>query len=322
MKTKLPVSFKVNIFPKNKIDLLIFLLILATAGVFGFLYREGERKNDELTHQLLELREQYLESTLEHSRALVSLGANLEETRSGQEVVISSLKNDIQTEKQKASIIQAELGKVSGSVTTLEKLTNTDKELLQKYSKVYFLNEHYIPARLSLIPAPYTFDVQVPKREFQIHTSVWPHMKAMMDAADAAIGEDILIASAYRSFGTQARLKSSYVVSYGANTANQFSADQGYSEHQLGTTVDFTVGNKGADIDSFESTQTFRWLTQNAHTYGFTLSYDKNNSYYQYEPWHWRFVGIKLATDLFTKGKHFYDLEQREIDAYLVSIFD
>ena len=41
-----------------------------------------------------------------------------------------------------------------------------------------------------------------------------------------------------------------------------------------------------------------------------------------HEPWHWRFVGVALATRLHNENKSFYDLTQREIDAYLVSIFD
>lgn len=58
------------------------------------------------------------------------------------------------------------------------------------------------------------------------------------------------------------------------------------------------------------------------HTYGFTLSYPKGNAYYQYEPWHWRYVGRTLATYLFEEDKHLYDLSEREIDAYLITIFD
>jgi hypothetical protein len=51
------------------------------------------------------------------------------------------------------------------------------------------------------------------------------------------------------------------------------------------------------------------------------LSYPKNNSYYVYEPWHWRFVGVVLSSKLRQEGKNFYDLDQREIDNYLIDIF-
>ena len=108
---------------------------------------------------------------------------------------------------------------------------------------------------------------------------------------------------------------------YGAG-ANQFSADQGYSEHQLGTALDFATTEIGAGFDGFEKTDAYRWLLDNAYQYGFILSYPQNNNYYQFEPWHWRFVGRDLAKKLSKEDKNFYDLDQREIDEYLISFFD
>ena len=154
-----------------------------------------------------------------------------------------------------------------------------------------------------------------------MHGGIEPFLKILLDVATSS-NVDIRIISAYRSFGTQSELKSSYTVVYGAGTANKFSADQGYSEHQLGTTVDFTTAKLGANFSAFEKTQTFQWLAAEAYKYGFILSYPKNNAYYRFEPWHWRFVGRSLAEKLHNEGKFFYDLEQREIDKYLVSIFD
>ncbi len=72
----------------------------------------------------------------------------------------------------------------------------------------------------------------------------------------------------------------------------------------------------------FEESEAYDWLVRNAHRYGFTLSYPEDNAYYIFEPWHWRFVGTKLADDLRDENVHFYDLEQREIQEYLISIFD
>jgi D-alanyl-D-alanine carboxypeptidase len=110
-------------------------------------------------------------------------------------------------------------------------------------------------------------------------------------------------------------------MTYGTG-ANKFSADQGYSEHQLGTAVDFTTEELGADFSDFEDTDAYQWLLANAHRYGFILSYPKGNKYYIFEPWHWRFVGIRLAEELHATGKYFYDMDQRFIDNYLISIFD
>lgn len=311
--------------PSVNKSLVFLFLLLSTAGVLAYDYREMQRQNADLSREIFRLQTEQWEQSAEQQAASERLGAALLQLAENLDIAKGeqdALRSSLQGEQLKAQALAAQLGQVSGTVQTLEKLKNTDEELLQKYSKVYFLNEHYIPVRLLRIEPAYVFDVKTPKKELQIHASVWPYLKNMMDAADKAVGEDILIISAFRSFGTQETLKSHYVVTYGAGTANQFSADQGYSEHQLGTTVDFTTINTGTDFDAFEKTNSYVWLTKNAHKYGFTLSYPKSNTYYKYEPWHWRFVGVALATRLYNDGKHFYDFEQREIDKYLVSVFD
>ena len=207
---------------------------------------------------------------------------------------------------------------IATTVGTLEKLSKTDRELLKKYSKVYFLNENYIPLDLTLIEPKYLFNVT---SKLQFHTSAYPYLTQLLDTATQN-NLKLQIISAYRSFGTQEALKSNYKVIYGAGTANQFSADQGYSEHQLGTTVDFTTPTVGASFAHFDEQAEYSWLAGNAYLFGFVLSYPKNNGYYVYEPWHWRFVGKALAKKLHDENKNFYDLDQREIDTYLAKIFD
>ena len=100
----------------------------------------------------------------------------------------------------------------------LKKLSTTDPELLKKYSKVYFLNEHYVPISLTDIDLSYR---SIKSINYQIESDVWPHLKQMIDAGNAS-GVNILALSAYRSFGTQAALKNAYKVTYGKGTANQF----------------------------------------------------------------------------------------------------
>jgi LAS superfamily LD-carboxypeptidase LdcB len=212
---------------------------------------------------------------------------------------------------------QGQIEALGGTVGDLEKLAKTDPELLNKYSKVYFLNENYVPLALAEVAEEYTFS---DNGNFLIHAEVWPHLKRLLDEARVKKVE-LLVASAFRSFDTQATLKSGYTVVYGTG-ANQFSADQGYSEHQLGTSVDFTTKEAGGNFSKFESDPAYKWLTDNAYRYGFVLSYPEGNTYYRFEPWHWRFVGVELATELRRDGKHFYDLEQREIDTYLIKLFD
>ncbi|MDB5237668.1 MAG: peptidase and DD-carboxypeptidase VanY/endolysin, partial [Parcubacteria group bacterium] len=83
-----------------------------------------------------------------------------------------------------------------------------------------------------------------------------------------------------------------------------------------------TTQKVGSTFSGFEKTDTYAWLTNNAYQYGFILSYPKGNTYYEYEPWHWRYVGVDLATKLHDEGKNFYDLDQREINGYLISFYN
>ncbi|MDD4804473.1 MAG: D-alanyl-D-alanine carboxypeptidase family protein [Candidatus Pacebacteria bacterium] len=228
-----------------------------------------------------------------------------------------ALNQEKQNLEDKIGDYRDEVNDITGTVSDLEKLSKIDPELLQKYSKVFFLNEHYSPARLTEIPSEYKYS---DLKTLKIGTETWPYLKKMIDAAkDDNI--EIYISSAFRSFNEQTALKTNYSVTYGVGTANQFSADQGYSEHQLGTTVDLTTTGLNGGLDGFDTTEAYKWLTSNAYKYGFVLSYPNNNAYYVYEPWHWRFVGIKLAKYLHGQNKNFYDLDQRKIDEYLINLF-
>ena len=245
--------------------------------------------------------------------------ASLETTLSQTQLEKTSLSDALTAEQQKNDEFEQQIEKLSGKVGTLVKLSQTDPELLKKYSKVYFLNENYMPKNLKKISTRYLFDTT--ENESYL-SDAWPFLQDLMNRADGD-GLNLRVVSAYRSFTTQASLKTTYKVIYGAGTANQFSADQGYSEHQLGTAVDFTNEAMGSNlVIAFENSEEFKWLQQNAYKYGFELSYPKGNTYYQYEPWHWRFVGTALAQKLHDQGINFYDMDQRDIDKYLVTLFD
>ena len=226
--------------------------------------------------------------------------------------------NALSNTQQNIDAVKNQVGGVEQTVGNLQKLAQTDPQILKKYSKVYFMNENYTPAHLTIVPTDYIYSELRPE---QFLTEAWPFLKNLFDAARGS-GIKLYTKSAYRSFGEQKALKSTYSVVFGAGTANSFSADQGYSEHQLGTTIDFITSGLGGQLDGFDGTQAFTWLQNNAYRYGFELSYPKDNSYYVYEPWHWRFVGIKLATYLHDNNLKFYNMDQREIDKYLAGTFD
>lgn len=286
---------------KNFIVGAVIVLLIIVMGVGGYYFYKTSKELDltkiELTNTKLNL------------------------TQSQEKVV--SLSNELETEKYKNSLFSGQISDIVGTVGKLDKLSKTDKELLQKYSKVYFLNENYVPESLSLIPSEFVYDPSTGSgqaREMKIHTKILPFLLDLLKMARNS-GIDLKIISAYRSFGEQSVLKGAYTVNYGSG-ANTFSADQGYSEHQLGTTIDFTTTSVGSSFSGFSKTKEYEWLLQNAYKYGFIVSYPEENTFYQFEPWHWRFVGKSLAERLREDKQYFYDLDQRTIDAYLINIFD
>lgn len=117
--------------------------------------------------------------------------------------------------------------------------------------------------------------------------------------ADAgAAGNELVVASSYRSFYEQSLAHAFYTDLYGTD-AGRVSAMPGHSEHQLGITVDFTNAEVGYQINqSFGDTEASQWLYDNAPVYGFVLSYpvgEEDKTGYMWEPWHYRYVGPENA---------------------------
>ncbi|GGF23265.1 hypothetical protein GCM10011399_16080 [Subtercola lobariae] len=129
----------------------------------------------------------------------------------------------------------------------------------------------------------------------------------MFTAAQTQIGVTLVAQSGYRSFQSQTDAYASYVDSLGTAAADATSARPGYSEHQTGFAIDIldTISGCGTDGDCLGNTPTGRWLANNAYLYGFLLRYQNGQTEitgYEYEPWHFRFIGTNLATHLHTIG--------------------
>lgn len=291
-------------------------LLLVAGGYLWFSLIALERQYEELTAQFTATTADLASSTAYNQRLMGTL-AHIQDQLMESQSTNEELAGSLTDEKIRNEAFKGQIENISGTVGQLDKLSKTDPELLQKYSKVFFLNENYVPEKLRQLDKKYIYNEDKP--EF-LGAEVIPFFEDMVQAAkDDNI--NLWVISAYRSFDTQAALKGEYLVTYGTG-ANTFSADQGYSEHQLGTTIDFTTSALNGRLEGFETTPAYEWLTKHAHTYGFVLSYSEQNGYYVFEPWHWRFVGTDLARDLHSDEKNFYDLDQRKIDEYLISIFD
>lgn len=125
-------------------------------------------------------------------------------------------------------------------------------------------------------------------------------------AAATQDGHALMIGSAYRSSGVQTNLFNTYVAQAGLEQASMYSARPGHSEHQLGLAVDISTESQQCYLsECFTSTPDGEWLAANAYKYGFTLRYPKGKEAitgYNFEPWHYRYVGVPLATALYQSG--------------------
>ena len=175
-------------------------------------------------------------------------------------------------------------------VDTYEALNpNTEKILVNKY---YYLNENYIPKDLIDIDTKYSKQgmklVKVAKEAFE-------------ELSEDALKEDmnIIAMSSYRSYEYQVNLYNNYVKKDGKEAADTYSARPGFSEHQTGLAID--VYNKKEPYTNFEQTNEFKWMQDNAYKYGFILRFPKekeNETGYQYESWHYRYVGKEIAKNI------------------------
>ncbi len=121
-----------------------------------------------------------------------------------------------------------------------------------------------------------------------------------MKTAAAADGISLRIVSGFRSYNTQKNLYNNYVKRDGKTKADTYSARPGYSEHQTGLAMD--INRAGS---AFNGTPEAKWLSDNAYKFGFILRYPEgktNETGYKFESWHYRYVGVELATKLYNNG--------------------
>lgn len=121
-----------------------------------------------------------------------------------------------------------------------------------------------------------------------------------MQADARALGLNIYISSGYRSWKYQQNLYNRYVSMDGQVAADTYSARPGHSEHQTGLAFDLNTVS-----DSFSYTNEGKWVANNCYKYGFILRYPLGKEKitgYIHESWHFRYVGIDLATKLYNNG--------------------
>ena len=173
-------------------------------------------------------------------------------------------------------------------------------DILVIVNKYHFLGKDYVPSDLVAIDKKYNRgNNNLLRKEAK---------EAFEKMCKAALDDKITIysGSAYRSYSYQQNLYNRYVASDGFKKAETFSARAGYSEHQTGLATD--ILNSKLDYIS-ASDKEYDWLINNSYKFGFILRYPKDKEEitgYMYEEWHFRYVGVDVADEVY-KSKLTYD---------------
>ena len=154
----------------------------------------------------------------------------------------------------------------------------------------------YVPANLKKYPGSGA-KLAAPARDALVS------MAAAMKSAGAGT---LVLNSGYRSYESQSRIHKNKVLQLGLKAGEALAARPGYSEHQTGLAADVSAYKQGCAIYTcFSATKAGKWLAENAWQYGFVIRYPYGQTKitgYQFEPWHLRFVGLEIATDMRSKN--------------------
>ncbi len=148
--------------------------------------------------------------------------------------------------------------------------------------------------------------LETTRNDLSLKKAIMPMLLALNEAARQD-GIHLLYGSTYRSYNYQFNLFNRWVDQLGAEEAARVSARAGHSQHQLGTVVDFSPISQ-----EFALTPDYQWLRENAHRFGFSLSYPagmEEITGYNYESWHWRYIGrtgIQLQQEFFNNVQQHY----------------
>lgn len=174
--------------------------------------------------------------------------------------------------------------------------------LLVLVNKQHSLAESYVPEDLT--PMKY-FVANRPEQTRFMREAAAKAFELMVETA-AAEGIELRMTTAYRSYAYQKKIYDDYVSQSGEEDASHFSAKPGESEHQTGLAVDISSASIGYQfLYTFGDTNEGKWLESHAHEFGFILRYPDGKediTGYNGEPWHYRYVGLFAAKEIFQQG--------------------
>lgn len=194
----------------------------------------------------------------------------------------------------------------------LEYINSKDEYIFILANKQNALGENFPEDKDSLVEIPEQYRKS---SVIYLYSVAEKALEAMMEDMFEAGIIDVYVTSAYRSYAYQEMLFDMYVeqemqggLSYeeAREIVLTYSSEPGKSEHQTGLCVDFTTKSIGGVVDDlFEGTAAFDWLVENSWKYGFVLRYPADKvdiTGYSYESWHYRFVGLEVASIMHQTG--------------------
>jgi D-alanyl-D-alanine carboxypeptidase len=158
------------------------------------------------------------------------------------------------------------------------------------------------------IPEDYEVNLLKLSNGKKVDERIYPDLQKMFDDARAA-GLELFVAQGYRTADEQQKLLDNKQEAYenegkspaeAKELAEQWVAVPGTSEHQLGIAVDIN-----ADTEKCKAEDVYKWLSENAHKYGFINRYPADKTEITgiiYEPWHYRYVGVDAAKIMHEEG--------------------
>lgn len=158
----------------------------------------------------------------------------------------------------------------------------------------------YVPADLVVPNVPLRSNITSDEKQLRVETA---RALEKMIAAAKVDGVSLNVQSGYRSYNFQVTLYNRYVQQQGQAQADTQSARPGYSEHQTGFSVDLGGATRpSCNIETcYGDTTEGKWIAEHAHEYGFVVRYPEGKTSitgYVYEPWHLRYVGTELSTEM------------------------
>ncbi len=172
--------------------------------------------------------------------------------------------------------------------------------LLVNKSKETELHEDWSPEDMVAIDSEF----MAPGSRGELRADAAAALENLLKAGERE-GHEIRVRSAFRSFAKQGRIFHNKTRRYGFPRASRVSAEAGHSQHQLGTTVDIVLPRyRNRITQRIAKSPEWKWLSSTAHEFGFALSYPRSQEEltgYMYEPWHYRYLGIAAATEMWER---------------------